>query len=236
VGGTGHRRIWYSATRVFIKHIELQYHDELYGHVRELAGLVAVAPDGHIALSRPLSDPRYLEPMSGFYWQVTVDKGDTLRSASMLHGALDDNVAHSPQVIHMVDRGPTGPAITYGFTRLTPDGRVIHYVIATDKRYLDDSIAHFTIELSLWLLALAVALIGTGVLAIAFVLKPLNRLGLAVAELRSGRREPLQGPSPSKSARWWMTSMPISSKTRPSSNAPGFRPGTLPTACARRSP
>jgi hypothetical protein len=91
VGGTGHRRIWYSATRVFIKHIELQYHDELYGHVRELAGLVAVAPDGHIALSRPLSDPRYLEPMSGFYWQVTVDKGDscarprccTVRSTTM---------------------------------------------------------------------------------------------------------------------------------------------------------
>jgi hypothetical protein len=87
--------IWYSATRVFSKHIELQYHDELYGHVRELAGLVAVAGDGHVSLSRPLSDPRYLEPMSGFYWQVSVDKGDVLRSASMLHGALDEDVAHS---------------------------------------------------------------------------------------------------------------------------------------------
>ena len=190
--------IWYSATSVFTRHIEQQYHDELYGHVRELAGLVDVAQDGHIALTRPLSDPRYLEPMSGFYWQVTVDAGQTLKSASMRRGLLDDNVAHSPQVIHMVERGPTGPAITYGFTRLVPDGRVIHYVIATDKRYLDDAIAGFSRELTAWLMALAVALIGTGVLVIAFALMPLNRLGMAVAELRSGRREPLQGQFPAE--------------------------------------
>ena len=190
--------IWYSATSVFTRHIEKQYHDELYGHVRELAGLVDVGRDGHIALTRPLSDPRYLEPMSGFYWQVTVDAGQTLRSASMRLGLLDDNVAHSPQVIHMVERGPTGPAITYGFTRLAPDGRVIHYVIATDKRYLDDAIAGFTRELTAWLMGLAVALIGTGKLVIAFGLRPLNRLGVAVAELRSGRQEPLQGHFPAE--------------------------------------
>ncbi|KUR75860.1 sensor histidine kinase [Novosphingobium sp. Fuku2-ISO-50] len=190
--------IWYSATSVFTRHIELQYHDELYGHVRELAGLVDVGKDGHIALTRPLSDPRYLEPMSGFYWQVTVDRGQTLRSASMRRGRLDDDVAHSPQVIHMVEGGPTGPAIMYGFTRLVPDGRVIHYVIATDKRYLDSAIAGFTRELTAWLMALAAALIGTGVLVIAFALRPLNRLGVAIAELRSGRREPLPGQFPSE--------------------------------------
>lgn len=190
--------IWYSATSVFTRHIEQQYHDELYGHVRELAGLVDVDKSGHIALSRPLSDPRYLEPMSGFYWQVTVDQGQTLRSASMLRGRLDDDVAHSPQVIHMVERGPTGAAIMYGFTRLVPDGRVIHYVIATDKRFLDRAIAGFTRELVVWLTALAVALVGTGVLVIAFALRPLNLLAAAVAELRGGRREPLRGTFPAE--------------------------------------
>ncbi len=190
--------IWYSATNVFTRHIEQQYHDELYGHVRELSGLVDIGNDGQIALIRPLSDPRYLESMSGFYWQVTVDAGQTLRSASMRHGLLDDNVAHSPQVIHMIERGPTGPAITYGFTRRVPDGRVIHYVIATDKRYLDQAIAGFTRELTVWLIALAVALIGTGFLVIAFSLRPLGQLGVAVAELRSGRREPLRGKFPAE--------------------------------------
>lgn len=188
--------IWYSATRVFARHIELQYHEELYGHVRELADLVAVRADGHLHLLRPLSDPRFLEPLGGFYWQVTVDGGDTLRSGSLTRGALDDDVAHSPEVFHAVDSGPTGPAITYGFTRLTPDRRVIHYVIATDKRYLDRAIAGFTVELSAWLGVLAVALVGTGLLAIAFALRPLDRLGTAVAALREGRSEGLQGRFP----------------------------------------
>ncbi|WP_408589311.1 ATP-binding protein [Novosphingobium sp.] len=192
--------IWYSATRVFARHIELQYHDELYGHVRELADLVTETGDGHLRLMRPLSDPRFLEPLGGFYWQVTVDKGDTLRSGSLTRGALDDNVAHSPQVFHAVDSGPTGPAITYGFTRLTSDRRVIHYVIATDKRYLDQAIAGFTVELSVWLVVLAIALIGTGLLAIAFALRPLDRLVLAVAALRDGRGEPLQGRYPDEIA------------------------------------
>ena len=192
--------IWYSATSVFTRHIEQQYHDELYGHVRELAGLVSVTRDGHLSLTRPLSAPRYLEPMSGFYWQVSVYHGDVIRSASMRHGALDEDIAHSPQIFHDIERGPTGPTIAYGFTRMTPDNRNIHYVIATDKRYLDAAIHGFTRELTLWLIALALALIGTGMLVIAFALRPLNRLGMAVAELRGGRREPLQGQFPTEIA------------------------------------
>ncbi|MBC2667177.1 HAMP domain-containing histidine kinase [Novosphingobium flavum] len=188
--------IWFSATRVFTRHIEAQYHDELYGHVRELAGLVNVSPDGHLTLTRPLSDPRYLEPMSGFYWQVSVWHGDVLRSASMRRGGLDEDVAHSPEVFHAVDNGPTGAAISYGFTRPAPDGRIIHYVISTDKRFLDAAIAGFTRELTLWLSGLAIALMGTGWAAIVFSLKPLDRLARAIADLRGGRREPLPGTFP----------------------------------------
>ncbi|MDE1914469.1 MAG: HAMP domain-containing histidine kinase [Sphingomonadales bacterium] len=190
--------IWFSATRVFTKHIELQYHDELYGHVRELTGLVQVSSDGHLSLSRPLSDPRYLEPMSGFYWQVSVYHGDRLHSASMVHGQLDEDIAHTPEVRHIVENGPSGTAIVYGLTGQTPDGRTIHYVIATDKRYLDEAIAGFTQELTLWLLGLAAMLVGTGLIAIMLVLRPLDRLGASVAALRTGNREPLSGPFPSE--------------------------------------
>jgi hypothetical protein len=59
----------------------------------------------------------------------------------MLHGMLDDNVAHSPQVIHMIERGPTGPAITYGFTGSCRMAGSLH---RTDKRYLDEAISGFT--------------------------------------------------------------------------------------------
>lgn len=190
--------IWVSATRVFARHITQQYHEDLYGHVRELAMLVAVSRDGHITLTRPLSDPRFAEPGSGYYWQASVWHGDVLRSASMTHGALDEDIAHSPQIFHDIENGPSGPVIAYGFVRNTPDNRNIHYVVATDKRYLDQAIAGFTRELTLWLAGLAFALVASGLLAIAYAIRPLNRLGEAVAALRSGRREPLKGAFPAE--------------------------------------
>jgi signal transduction histidine kinase len=188
--------IWYSATRVFAKHIEQEYHDDLYGHVRELATLVTVTAPAHLALTRPLSDPRFNEPLSGFYWQVSVHKGEVLRSGSMRRGGLDEDIAHTPDVVHRLDQGPTGPAITYGFTRLTPDGRIIHYVIATDQRYLDQAISGFTRELTLWLLALAAGLGAIGLAVIAFGLRPLTHLAEAITALRTGQATSLQGRFP----------------------------------------
>lgn len=192
--------IWYSATRLFAQHVEEQYHEELSVHVRELAGLVRVAPDGSAVLTRPLSDPRYLEPLSGFYWQVSVDGGATLRSASLTRGALDEEVAHSPQILHVIENGPTGPAITYGFVRPGPQGQVVHYLISTDKRLLDQVIDRFTRELSIWLAVLAFSLIATGLGIVTFAFRPFDRLAAAISALRGGRQERLAGEYPSEIA------------------------------------
>ena len=179
--------IWFSATRLFAAHVEEQYHEELSVHVRELAGLVRVSPDGSAVLSRPLSDPRYLEPLSGFYWEVSIDRCATLRSPSLTRGSLDDRVAHSSQVLHVVDDGPTGPAITYGFVRPTEDGRYVHYLIATDKRLLDNVIHGFTRELTLWLAVLALTLVATGLAIVTFGFRPFDRVASSIAALRAGR-------------------------------------------------
>src|SRR3546814_7715555 len=64
--------IWYSATRLFAKHVEASYHAELAVHIKELAGLVNVVPGGVLKMDRPLADTRYLVPLSVFYWQVSL--------------------------------------------------------------------------------------------------------------------------------------------------------------------
>lgn len=190
--------IWFSATRLFAQHVEEQYHEELSVHVRELAGLVRIAPDGSAFLTRPLSDPRYLDPLSGFYWQVSVDRGANLRSPSLTRGSLDNRVAHSAEVLHVVEDGPTGPAITYGFVRPAGEGRYVHYLIATDKRLLDDVIRGFTHELTIWLAVLALALIATGLAIVTFGFRPFDRLAGSIAALRAGRQDALSGAYPSE--------------------------------------
>lgn len=192
--------IWFSAVGIFSKHVEQSYHEELEVHVRELGGLTEIAPDGAIVLTRPLSDPRYAEPLSGFYWQVTAAGRASLRSQSMTRGSLDESIAHSPEILHRLDSGPTGPAITYGYTRKGPAGEDIHFVIATDQSELDRLIGSFTRDLTAWLAALAALLLATGFAIISFGLKPLDRLSLAFARLRHGEAEELEGQYPTEIA------------------------------------
>ncbi|WP_226637175.1 sensor histidine kinase [Novosphingobium profundi] len=192
--------IWYSATRLFAKHVEQNYHDELQVHVRELGRLVRVEPDGTIRLDRPLSDPRFAVPDGGFYWQVSIDGYPPLRSASLTHGELDTSIAHDSSIHHHVESGPTGPTITYGFVRKAEGLGDVHYVIATDERILDDIIARFDHELRLWLGLLAALLGTTGVVYVAFGLRPLDRLGAASARLREGTAARLEGTYPTEIA------------------------------------
>ncbi|MCJ2189123.1 sensor histidine kinase [Novosphingobium beihaiensis] len=192
--------IWYSATRLFAKHVEASYHDELKVHIKELAGLVKVEPDGTLRMDRPLSDPRYLVPLSGFYWQVSLEGHETIRSASMTRGSLDESVAHDSTIHHHVEKGPSGPTITYGFIRDVPGAGEVHYVIATDERLLDETIASFTRELTVWLIALACALVATGFLVVTFGLRPLDRLASATARLRAGTARELEGDYPTEIA------------------------------------
>ncbi len=192
--------IWWSATSVFKAHVVQSYHEELDVHVRELGRLTRVTSDGQPELTRPLSDPRYEEPLSGFYWQITSPGKRTLRSASLTHGGLDEHVAHSPEITHELDSGPTGPAITYGFVRPRADGKDIHFVIATDQKELDRLIDSFTYELTIWLVVLAALLLITGVAIIGFGLQPLTHLATAIARLRADKSEALEGKYPSEIA------------------------------------
>jgi signal transduction histidine kinase len=198
--GIGILGIWFTATQVFYRHIEASYHEELEVHVHELARLSELDPDGNLHLIRPLSDPRYEVPLSGFYWQASVKGQPILKSESMTRGVLDQRVAHSPDVAHVVEDGPTGPAITYGMIKEGPSGAAIHIVIATDQRELDEDIASFTKELTVWLISLGALLLATGLAIIIFGLRPLNRLGEAIARLQSGKAQRLEGHYPTEIA------------------------------------
>jgi signal transduction histidine kinase len=188
--------IWFSSVRLFTMHVESQYHEELEVHVRELGELTVLDNNGRPHLTRPLSDPRYAEPLSGFYWQVTRPGFGTLKSPSMTRGALDYDIAHSPKILHRVADGPTGHTIVYGFIRAVGSAPPVHFVIATDERHLHRIIGAFTRELTLWLTLLALALLATGLGIITFGFRPFNRLSAAIERLRKGDVGRIEGRYP----------------------------------------
>ncbi|WP_374530451.1 ATP-binding protein [Novosphingobium sp.] len=190
--------IWLSATRLFAAHVEEHFNDELMVHVQELSRLTRIGADGRPELIRPLSDPRYEVPLSGYYWQVSVNGKPPLKSASMTRGSLDARIAHSNTILHSNTAGPTGDAIVYGMVRRDPSGPELHFVIATDHSELEALVGHFTRELSLWLALLAAGLLGAGAAMARLTLRPLGRLSQAIARLEQGRAERLEGDYPSE--------------------------------------
>lgn len=194
--GLGIGAIWFSSVRLFTIHVESQYHEELEVHVRELGELTILDDKGRPHLTRPLSDPRYAEPLSGFYWLVTRPGSGSLQSPSMTRGRLDYDIAHSPKILHRVADGPTGRTIAYGFIRETQDGAPIHFVIATDERHLHRIIRVFTRELTVWLGLLAVALVASGIAIITFGFRPFKRLSTAIEKLRKGEAARVEGTFP----------------------------------------
>jgi signal transduction histidine kinase len=188
-----------SATALFRRHVEGVFHAELEEHLHELIALSSTAADGRPHLSRPLSDPRFGTPGSGYYWQIGGNGGPLLRSVSLGAETLDDRLAHTATITHVRAPGPNGPAMIYGATRPTATSYE-HYLVATDMRHLDDTVAAFRRDLVLWLGATALALLIGAVLALRIATRPLDRLAAAVAAVRGGTAHRLGGPWPTEVA------------------------------------
>lgn len=198
--GLGLLLVGLGASRLFHAHVEAQFHDELEVHLLELADLTRIGADGRLRLERPLSDPRYAIPGSGFYWQVERHGAPLLRSSSLgAAGRLDGELAHQPQIRHRFAPGPTGPTMTYGLMRPAPDGGPdIHFVIATDRRHLDSVVRAFDSDLARWLGLIALAQVGTALLLLAWSLRPLDRLAEGVARVRAGVDQRIGGDWPAE--------------------------------------
>ncbi len=196
--GLGTAAIWLAATKLYAAHVEEHFNAELAVHVEELSRLTKLRADGLPELVRPLSDPRYEVPRSGYYWQISVDGRPPLGSASLAGQQLDPAIAHSQAVQHVDTAGPTGPAITYGMVRRAPDGTEVHFVIATDHAELDRLVERFTRDLSAWFALLGAGLLAAGVAMAGITLRPLAGLRAGLVRLRSGETDRLDGSFPAE--------------------------------------
>jgi signal transduction histidine kinase len=186
---------------VFRHHVTEQFYDELHVHLAELQRLSEFHKDGSLHLQRPLSDPRYDVPLSGFYWEVQ-KKGDVLaRSASLegppLHMPPDtrkDVGVHT----HMIE-GPTGPLIVAGKSVWTnPGAAPDRFIIGTDQRHLDAVVSSFNTTLAVSLAAFGLSLVAAATLLILYALRPLRQLRTALFDVRSGKKKQLSGQFPSE--------------------------------------
>lgn len=182
-------------------HTTRQYRDDLTAHLKELALLTAVGPDGKPVLQRPMSDPRFREAGSGFYWQIGQPGLAPVKSVTLGKASLPGTFATGEHARSGWNAGPSGPILELGVTHRVPGvAAPLRYSIAIDRRLIDDAIRRFNRDLAVSLSIFALLMIGGATAQIVYGLRPLRRIGDDLDRLRRGALARLPSDVPSEFA------------------------------------
>jgi signal transduction histidine kinase len=174
-------------------------------YLRTLIAEVATPEEPPDRQFQSLGEPLFELPLSGWYWQISrtdSDKPDVRASRSLWDKKLpkleDQGVDLSPAGIRIgyVD-GPEGQTLRMVErpVDLGADGKFL-VAVAGDASEIFDETRSFDYYLGGTFTALGIVLLLTTIFQVRFGLAPLKRISEAIADIRSGRAERLEGNFP----------------------------------------
>jgi signal transduction histidine kinase len=174
-------------------------------YLRTLIAEVATPDEPPDRQFQSLGEPLFELPLSGWYWQITrtdSDKPDVRASRSLWDKKLpkleDQGIELSPAGIRIgyVD-GPEGQTLRLVErpVDLGADGKFL-VAVAGDASEIFDETRSFDYYLGGTFAALGIVLLLTTIFQVRFGLAPLKRISEAIADIRSGRAERLEGNFP----------------------------------------
>jgi signal transduction histidine kinase len=174
-------------------------------YLRTLIAEVATPDEPPDRQFQSLGEPLFELPLSGWYWQITrtdTDKPEVRASRSLWDKKLpkleDQGVELTPAGIRIgyVD-GPEGQTlrIVERPVDLGADGKFL-VAVAGDASEIFDETRTFDYYLGGTFAALGTVLLLTTIFQVRFGLAPLKRISEAIADIRSGRAERLEGDFP----------------------------------------
>jgi signal transduction histidine kinase len=191
-------------TVLFERHIARTLADDLDVYLKQLLASVDVDTQGHLDLGQAPADPRFNDPLSGLYWQISSDRGDLLRSRSLWDTTLALPADEpSPGEVHR--HKLPGP----GNTRvLTAERRVfftlgsgpvpVRVAVAADLARVSTAAAAFAKDLAVALGILGLVLTLATSVQVLLGLRPLNALRRRIADIRAGRSDRLPAAVPAE--------------------------------------
>jgi signal transduction histidine kinase len=175
-------------------------------YLRTLIAEVATPDEPADHQFQSLGEPLFELPLSGWYWQITrtdSEKAETRASRSLWDKKL-------PKLEEHVGADLTAAGIRLGYVD-GPEGQTLRMVerpvdvgddgkflvsVAGDATEIFDETRSFDYYLGGTFAALGVVLLLTTIFQVRFGLAPLKRISDAIADIRSGRAERLEGEFP----------------------------------------
>ncbi len=193
---------------LFRDHVVRQFSQGLTAQLDQVTARLEFDASGQPQIDpQTLSDPRWLRPYSGLYWQV--DGADTARQRGLLRSrSLWDAVLTVPSdvladgVVHVHETaGPGGARLLLAERRVTRDGAAAtpwRVIAAADLRDTAAAVQGFNGVLAASLAALFTLLCVAALVQVAIGLSPLRALQRTLAGVHAGRAQRLDGRFPTE--------------------------------------
>ncbi len=188
-------------TLAFENYVEAKFKADLMRRLDALIGAAEVDELGQIRFSRALEDPRYAEPYSGRYWQISAPDQPAFRSRSLWDHALDphwDQPAHKPVIRE--EAGPAGEPLLVAIQDVELPGSDVtfRFMVAADLREMRADIAAFRRLVLLSMAGFALALAVVIAVQLLIALRPLRAVRRGLSRVRAGAADHLAGRFPTE--------------------------------------
>ena len=195
---------------LFREHVQRQFEAALVQQLDQVTARLEFDAQGQpVIAAQSLSDPRWLKPYSGLYWQVDAMAPDgrgragVLRSRSLWDTSLTLQVdALADGAVHMHEvAGPQGAPLLVLERTVRAEGVDAarwRLIVAADLQATQAATAQFTRVLALSLAALLVLLAAAAWAQVAVGLRPLQALQRGLQDVQQARTTRLQGAFPAE--------------------------------------
>lgn len=189
-------------TLLFERHIARTIAADLDVHLKQLLGGIDIDAESRIVVARPPADPRFSDPLSGLYWQISDDRDQLLRSRSLWDTTLPlpiDDPAPTEMHQHEIP-GPAGGRLLVAERQVSlriGDRQVpMRVAVAVDLARVSAARTAFATDLVLALGVLGLVLAAATSIQVGLGLRPLDLLRRGVANIRSGQGRHLTSQVP----------------------------------------
>ena len=188
----------YALSRLFTDTVERNFDARLRVLLEGVVAGSDLADDGTLALRPQLGEPRFEQPLSGWYWQIDDADGPLRRSASLWDEALPVVPVSGAQGVTLDLVGPHGEPLRLLSRAIGLPGRdqPFVYTVAGDRREIEAETEGFNRLLMLGLGTLLLGVVAAVLIQVRFGLEPLRRIRRGLADVRIGRAKRLAGDYP----------------------------------------
>ncbi len=182
----------YLLSLAFRDSLERNFDQRLSSLMDNLIGVSSNVSATEVDLARPMADPRFDQPYSGWYWQISAEGMAPFTSRSLWDVVLDVNFdAEVGAVNYGYTVGPEDQELRLLERAITiPESDIIYFFsVAVDTSEIEVQAVRFDNILLVGLSVLGVGLIAASLLQVFLGLKPLGHIKESLGKVRTGEAD-----------------------------------------------